>query len=136
MQKFLQALVAVAVLFGCAGVGAQSMGRPSSFNGLTWSFSTNVVNADRCTRLQLDLMGDLDNASALSMHGALNCPATNSSFGVVGSMYRVTTGAIQAAMFVGSNVYYVCSLNATTFSGPCTAYIGSTVSGSGSMSLF
>jgi hypothetical protein len=123
------------LICGFGSVHSQSIGRVASFNGLTWTFTTNVANLERCSRLQLDLMGDLDQASALSMHGFLNCAAINSNYGVVGSIYRLTTGTVQAVMFVGANVYFVCSLNASTFSGPCTAYIGSAVAGTGTMSL-
>lgn len=135
MTAIKKILVLAALAVHAIGAQAFTVSVPSSFNGLTWGFSSNVAGQGDCSQLVLDATGDLSLGFGLGMHGFLNC--TSGSFAVSGTAYFTVNGNMNMTLHTGAGVIVVCnSLPASTLSGSCSAFNGiGTFLGTGSISF-
>jgi hypothetical protein len=138
MKSLKKLAIVLALVFPVLGANAQrSIGYASTFNGLTWIFSTNVPGATGCTVLLLDMMGDMFAPSALAVHGGAACNNNTTSYGITGTLNKLVNGLYGVTMYMGANVVYTCSISQATLNGSCTAYNSAgVVTGSATMTLF
>jgi hypothetical protein len=135
-MTFTKKILGLAVLAGFASMAhAVTATVPTSFNGLTWTFASNVSGQTDCTQLVLDATGDLNQGFGLGLHGFLNC--TSGSYAVSGTAYFTVTGQLNMTMHVGAGTIAVCNaLPSATLSGPCSIFNGSGATlGAGSIAI-
>jgi hypothetical protein len=135
MTATLKTLV-LAALAACAiGAHAVTFTVPTVFNGVTWTYSSNVSGQGDCNQLVLDATGDMNQGFGLGLHGFLNC--TNGSYAVSGTAYFSTSRNLNMTFQTGVGILLVCNgLPLSTLSGPCLAYNGNGVQlGTGAISL-
>ena len=121
-MRFHRSVATLALLALCA-MKPLSAGTVTSFNGLTWGFSSSVGGLGSCSRLVLDAIGDFPASSALGMHGFLDCEG--GAFAVSGTSYFGATGTFNMTVAVGAGFILQCnSLPGATLSGACEFFNG------------
>lgn len=121
-MTLIKKILGLAVLAGFASMAhAVTATVPTSYNGLTWTFTSTAPGQTDCTQLVLDATGDLTNGFGIGLHGFLNC--TSGSFAVSGTAYFTVSGQLNMTMHVGAGTIVVCNgLSGATLSGPCTIF--------------
>lgn len=119
MNKIKQLFVALALIVVNPMAGnASTFGSASTYSGIWWSLTTTIPGLTACNDLRLDGTGDLQNAASFVMSGALNCPALNGAYGVVGSLYIGANSTFNMNLLIGSGTAIQC-LNMIGLSGNC-----------------
>ena len=114
---FVAALLAFAALLPNAAQSAP-VGNTGTYTNVVWSVSTTVPQFAGCNELRVDATGDLNNSSNLSVYGALNCVASNTSYPVTGSAGFLSNGTFTMSLFLTSGTVLQC-FNLNGLSGAC-----------------
>lgn len=97
------------------------------YTGINFSVGLNVGvwYPSSCNTLLLDLNGSITGSGRFSTYGVLNCPASNTSYGVLAGMgYLTTAGTVAMYLNVAGDTWN-CVLNVNTLGGSCTVTTGS-----------
>ena len=121
-MRLLNKLAVLAVaLLSASGSSAQTLGYTSTYGGLTWTVTTNMVDFTNCNQLFVDATGDVSNSSDYVIYGTLNC--SDGSYFSSGNAYFGTSGSFNMSVSVGVAFKLVCvGLNGATLSGSCGIY--------------
>ncbi len=121
MRLLKKLAVVVVALLSASGSSAQTVGRTSTYSGLTWSVSTNMGGFTSCDQLFVDATGDVSNSSDYVIYGTLNC--ANGSYFSSGNAYFGADGSFNMSVSIGVAYKLVCvNLSGATLSGSCAIY--------------
>lgn len=113
--------VLVVALLSASVSSAQTIGYTSTYGGLTWTVSTNMVGFTNCNQLFVDATGDVANSYDYVIYGTLNCSDGNEFSS--GNAYFSASGSFNMSVSMGVAFRLVCvGLSGATLSGSCGIY--------------
>jgi hypothetical protein len=121
MRLLKKLAVLIVALLLASGSSAQTVGRTSTYSGLTWTVSTNMDGFTSCNQLFVDATGDASNSNDYVIYGTLNC--ANGSYFSSGNAYFGTDGSFNMSVSIGVAHKLVCvNLPGATLRGSCAIY--------------